>query len=78
MHLALFEVEDQHAKLHVCGIQCDEFTRVGQRGRKITGLSRNRHKGEECVPIRRMAWRQTPLVWLQTAAQRIWEATSNS
>jgi hypothetical protein len=54
--LAFFEIEDQHAKLHICGIKCDEFPRMGQRGRKITGLLSYRHKSEKRVPIYRMAF----------------------
>ena len=56
MRLPFFEVENQHAKLHVRGVERDEFARMGQCGRKITGLSRNGHKGKERVSIRRMAF----------------------
>ena len=55
MRLAFFEVHDQHAKLHVRGGERDEFARVGQCGRKITGLSRNGHKGKR-VSISRMSF----------------------
>ena len=39
--LAFFEIEDQHAKLHVCGIKCDEFRFVTEWGLKsVMPLSR--------------------------------------
>jgi hypothetical protein len=56
MSLAFFEVEDQHAKLHVRGVERDEFARVSQCGRKIASLSRDRDEGQERVSIRRMAF----------------------
>ena len=56
MRLAFFEFENEHAKLHVRGVERDEFARVGQRGRNIARLSRNGHKGEERVSIRRMVF----------------------
>ena len=31
MGLAFFEIEDQHAKLHVRGVERDKFTRVQKR-----------------------------------------------
>ena len=52
--LGVFRGRGPACEVHFCGIQCDEFARVGERGRKITGLTGYRHKGEECVPIRRM------------------------
>ena len=56
MGLAFFEIEDQHAKLHVRGVERDKFTRVQKRGGEITGIPSDRDEGEERVPIRRMAF----------------------
>jgi hypothetical protein len=42
MGLAFFEIEDQHAKLHVRGVERDKFTRVQKRGGEITGIPSDR------------------------------------
>ena len=42
MDLAFFEIEDQHAKLHVRGVERDKFTRVQKRGGEITGIPSDR------------------------------------
>ena len=56
MGLAFFEIEDQHAKLHVRGVERYKFTRVQKRGGEIAGIPSDRDEGEERVPIRRMAF----------------------
>ena len=52
MGLAFFEIEDQHAKLHVRRIERNKLACMGKRGGEIAGIPRDRDEGKKRVSIR--------------------------
>ena len=56
MGLAFFEIEDQHAKLHVRRIERNKLACMGKRRGEIAGIPRDRDEGKKRV----VAFRSNP------------------
>jgi hypothetical protein len=55
MGLAFFEIEDQHAKLHVRRIERNKLACMGKRGGEIAGIPKDETSARS-VPIRRVTF----------------------